>query len=402
MQKQTVRDVGRRLKGKRVLMRADFNVPLDENGVITDDTRITETLPTIHYILERGGRLILCSHLGRPKGGPDPKYSLAPVAKRLSELLGQDVRVLPDWIGADAVKEVTSELEDGQICLLENVRFHPGETKNDPDRSKELAELGEIFVNDAFGSAHRAQCSVSGVTEFIKAKGGPCVGGFLLEKEIEFLVQAIETPERPFLAIMGGAKISGKIEVIRNLLNQVDGILIGGAMAYTFLKAKGVPVGRSLVEDECLDVANETLDAVKSRGLTFLLPQDHLVAPEVNEGACATATSGIEIPGDQCGVDIGPKTIAAYKREIAKAKTIVWNGPMGVFEIEAFSKGTVAIAQALAESGAKTIVGGGDSVSAVNKAGVADRISHISTGGGASLELLEGKELPGLVSLSDR
>lgn len=401
MQKKTVKDIGESFKGKHVLMRADFNVPLDENGVITDDTRITATLPTIKYILERGGRLILCSHLGRPKGAPDPKFSLEPVAKRLSELLGQEVRMLPDCVG-DAVKEAVSKLGDGQVCLLENVRFHPGETKNDPDQSKQLAELGEIFVNDAFGSAHRAQCSVSGVTEFIKAKGGPCAAGFLLEKEIEFLVQAIESPERPFLAIMGGAKISGKIEVIRNLLDKVDGILIGGAMAYTLLKAKGVEVGRSLVEEECLDIAKESLEAVRSRGLTFLLPQDHIIAPELKEGASPTTTPAVEIPTDQCGVDIGPKTIAAYEEEIAKAKTIVWNGPMGVFEIEAFSRGTVAIANALATSQAKTIIGGGDSMSAVKKAGVAERISHISTGGGASLELLEGKPLPGLVSLSDK
>ncbi|MFH1737884.1 MAG: phosphoglycerate kinase [bacterium] len=399
MQKKTIRDVD--FKGKRVLMRADFNVPLDENCQITDDTRITATLPTINYILERGGRLALCTHLGRPKGAPDAKYSLSPVAKRLSELLGQEVQMLPDCVG-DAVKEAVLKLKDGQACLLENVRFHPGETENDPDQSKKLAELGEIFVNDAFGSAHRAQCSVSGVTEFIKDKGGPCVAGFLLEKEIEFLIGAVENPERPFLAIMGGAKISGKIDVIENLLSKVDGILIGGAMAYTLLKAKGVPVGKSLVEEDRVDMAQKTLKSVEAKGLTFLLPQDHLIAPEVKEGAAVSTTDGVEIPADQCGVDIGPKTLSAFTNEIAKAKTIVWNGPMGVFEIEAFSKGTVGIAKALAASSAKTIIGGGDSVSAINKAGVADKVTHISTGGGASLELLEGKKLPGLVSLSDK
>ncbi len=395
MQKKTVRDVD--FKGKRVLMRADFNVPLNEKGEITDDTRITATLPTIQYILERGGRLAMCSHLGRPKGAPDAKYSLKPVAKRLSELLGQEVKMLPDCVG-DEVKKAVFGLNDGQACLLENVRFHAGETENDSDHSKKLAELGEIFVNDAFGSAHRAQCSVSGVTEFI----GTSVAGFLMEKEIEFLVQAIENPDRPFLAIMGGAKISGKIDVIQNLLSKVDGILIGGAMAYTLLKAKGIPVGKSLVEDDRIDTAKDVLKAVEQKGVKFLLPQDHLIAPEVKEGASVQVTQGTEIPDGQCGVDIGPKTIAAYEKEIAAAKTIVWNGPMGVFEIPAFAKGTVAVAEALAKSSAKTIIGGGDSVSAVNKAGVSDKITHISTGGGASLELLEGKPLPGLVTLSDK
>ncbi|HOE11764.1 MAG TPA: phosphoglycerate kinase [bacterium] len=395
MQKKTVRDVD--FKGKRVLMRADFNVPLNENGEITDDTRIRATLPTIQYILEHGGRLAICSHLGRPKGAPDPKYSLKPVAKRLSELLGQEVKMLPDCVG-DEVKKAVFSLKDGQVCLLENVRFHPGETENDPEHSKKLAELGEIFVNDAFGSAHREQCSVSGVTEFIKTS----VAGFLMEKEIEFLVQAIENPDRPFLAIMGGAKISGKIDVIQNLLSKVDGILIGGAMAYTLLKAKGIPVGKSLVEDDRIDMAKDVLKAVEQKGIKFMLPLDHLVAPEVKEGAPVQVTQGVEIPDDRCGVDIGPQTIAAYRKEIAGAKTILWNGPMGVFEIPAFAKGTMAIAEALAESKAKTIIGGGDSVSAVNKAGVADKITHISTGGGASLELLEGKPLPGLVTLSDK
>ncbi len=395
MEKKTVRDIDP--KGKRVLMRADFNVPLDDNGKITDDTRIVSTLPTIKDILGRGGRLVLCSHLGRPKGAPDPKFSLAPVAQRLSELLGQDVQMLPDCVGGE-VKDAVMKLQDGQVCLLENVRFHPGETKNDPEQSKKLAELGEIFVNDAFGSAHRAQCSVSGVTDYIDT----CVAGFLLEKEIQFLVQAIENPERPFLAILGGAKISGKIDVIENLLTKVDAILIGGAMAYTLLKAKGVEVGKSLVEEERIDMARETLKKVEEKGLPFLVPADHLVAPEVKEGIAPTTTDGVEIPADQCGVDIGPKTIDRFQQEIANAKTIVWNGPMGVFEIEAFSKGTMAVAEALASSGAKTIIGGGDSTSAVKKAGVADKITHISTGGGASLELLEGKDLPGLVSLSDK
>jgi len=395
MQKKTVRDVD--FKGKRVLMRADFNVPLNENGEITDDTRIRATLPTIQYILEHGGRLAICSHLGRPKGAPDPKYSLKPVAKRLSELLGQEVKMLPDCVG-DEVKKAVFSLKDGQVCLLENVRFHPGEMENDPEHSKKLAELGEIFVNDAFGSAHREQCSVSGVTKFIETS----VAGFLMEKEIEFLVQAIENPDRPFLAIMGGAKISGKIDVIQNLLSKVDGILIGGAMAYTLLKAKGIPVGKSLVEDDRIDMAKDVLKAVERKGIKFMLPLDHLVAPEVKEGAPVQVTQGVEIPDDQCGVDIGPQTIAAYRKEIAGAKTILWNGPMGVFEIPAFAKGTMAIAEALAESKAKTIIGGGDSVSAVNKAGVADKITHISTGGGASLELLEGKPLPGLVTLSDK
>ena len=330
---------------------------------------------------------MLCSHLGRPKGAPDPKFSLAPVAKSLSALLGQDVQMLPDCVG-DAVEEAVFKLQDGQVCLLENVRFYAGETKNDPEQSRQLADLGEIFVNDAFGSAHRAQCSTSGVTEYIET----CVAGFLMEKEIEFLIQAIESPERPFLAIMGGAKISGKIDVIENLLSKVDGILIGGAMAYTLLKAKGVAVGKSLVEEDRIDMAKDSLKSVEEKGIKFLMPEDHLIAAEVKEGAATCVTDGAAIPDDQCGVDIGPKTIATFQSEIAKAKTIVWNGPMGVFEIEAFSKGTVAVAETLAASGAKTIIGGGDSVSAVKKAGVADKVTHISTGGGASLELLEGKK----------
>ena len=395
MNKKTIDDISP--KGKRVLVRVDFNVPLDADKNVTDDTRIREALPTIRSLTERGGRVILMSHLGRPKGKVKEEFRLEPAAKCLSRLLGKPVRALKDCIGEE-VKKAISEMKDGEVVVLENLRFHPQEEENDPGFCKHLAELGDLYVNDAFGTAHRAHASTEGVTRFFDVK----VAGYLMKKEIDYLVGALESPRRPFLAILGGLKISGKIDVIENLLKKVDGILIGGAMAYTLLKVKGVDVGDSIVEQEKLDVAKATLELVASKGITFLLPVDHKAAPDVKEGIQPQVIDSQSIPAGLKGVDIGPKTIALYKEQIAKAKTIVWNGPMGVFEMPAFAEGTMQIAHAVADSQAVSIVGGGDSVSAVAKAGVSDKITHISTGGGASLELLEGKELPGLAALSDK
>ncbi|MEP0860139.1 MAG: phosphoglycerate kinase [Ignavibacterium sp.] len=387
------------LKGKRVLVRVDFNVPLDENLNITDDTRIVESLPTIKKIISEGGKAILMSHLGRPKGGPNPKYSLKPTAKRLSELLGKEVKLAPDCIG-DEVKAMVSQMKDGDVLILENVRFHPEEEKNDPEFAKKLAELGDVYINDAFGSAHRAHASTEGVTKFIKV----CAAGYLMQKELEYLGAAVSNPNRPYVAILGGAKISGKIDVINNLLDKVDTLIIGGGMAFTFFKAQGKEIGKSLLEEEKLELAKEVLQKVKNTGVKFLLPVDVVVASEFNNDSPAEVVSVDSIPSDKMGLDIGPETIKLFKEEILKAKTVVWNGPMGVFEFDNFAKGTFAIAQALAEAtanGVVTVIGGGDSAAAIAKAGLKDKVSHVSTGGGASLEFLEGKILPGVAALND-
>lgn len=387
------------LKSKRVLVRVDFNVPLDENLNITDDTRIVESLPTIKKIIAEGGKAILMSHLGRPKGGPNPKYSLKPTAKRLGELLGKEVNLAPDCIG-DEVKAMVNQMKDGDVLILENVRFHPEEEKNDPEFAKQLAELGDVYINDAFGSAHRAHASTEGVTKFIKISAA----GYLMQKELEYLGAAVSNPKRPYVAILGGAKISGKIDVINNLLDKVDTMIIGGGMAFTFFKAQGKEIGKSLLEEEKIQLAKEVLEKVKSTGVKFLLPVDVVVAAEFNNDSPASVVGVDAIPSDKMGLDIGPETIKLFRDEILKAKTVVWNGPMGVFEFDNFAKGTFAIAEALAEAtsnGVVTVVGGGDSAAAIAKAGLKDKVSHVSTGGGASLEFLEGKILPGVAALND-
>jgi phosphoglycerate kinase len=394
LDKMTVRDL--ELKGKRVFCRVDFNVPLNAEGEIDDDTRIVAALPTLRYILEQGGRLILASHLGRPKGAPEARYSLAPVAPHLQKLLGRPVLMAPDCIGPEVEKMVRT-LGDGEVLLLENVRFHAGETKNDPDFSRQLASLAEIYVNDAFGTAHRAHSSTEGVARLLT----PAVAGFLMEKEIHYLGQALAAPQHPFVAVLGGAKVTDKIPVIENLLDKVDILLIGGGMAYTFLKAQGFTIGNSLVEENRLALAHELFDKAKSAGVQLILPEDHVIASEFKADAPHKVCNDIDIPEGWMGLDIGPRTAERYGRILGEAATVVWNGPMGVFEFDAFATGTLAIARALAESGALSIIGGGDSVSAVNKSGLEDRMTHISTGGGASLEFLEGKELPGILALSD-
>lgn len=387
------------LKGKRVLVRVDFNVPLDENLNITDDTRITESLPTINKIIKEGGKAILMSHLGRPKGGPNPKYSLKPTAKRLSELLGKEVKLSPDCIGEET-KSMVNAMKDGDVLILENVRFHPEEEKNDPGFAKQLAELGDIYVNDAFGSAHRAHASTEGITKFIKV----AVAGYLMQKELDYLGGAISNPKRPYIAILGGAKISGKIDVINNLMNKVDTLIVGGGMAFTFFKAQGKEIGTSLLEAEKVELAKEVLENAKNSGIKFLLPIDVVVAGEFKNESPASIVNVDSIPADKMGLDIGPETIKLFSDELMNAKTIVWNGPMGVFEMDNFAKGTFAIAKALADAtahGAVTVIGGGDSAAAISKAGLKDKVSHVSTGGGASLEFLEGKALPGVVALND-
>ncbi len=390
MNKKSVRDV--ELQGKRVLMRADFNVQL-QGGVIDDDTRIRAALPTIEYILEHGASLVLMSHLGRPKGQVKPELSLKPVAERLAELLQRPVKMAPDCVGPE-VKAMAEALRPGEVLLLENTRFHAEEKKNDPAFAKQLAELGDLFVNDAFGTAHRAHASTEGVTHYL-----PSVAGFLIEKEIAFLGQATGDPARPYMVLLGGAKISGKIAVINNLLGKADKLLIGGGMANTFFKARGLPVGDSLVENDALDLAR---DLLAKAGDKLVLPVDVVIADAFAPDAASQTVPVDQVPDGWRILDIGPQTIELYRSLLAEAKTVVWNGPMGVFEMPAFAKGTFAIAHVLAELDAVTIIGGGDSASAVKQAGVADKVSHVSTGGGASLEFLEGKTLPGIAALDDK
>jgi phosphoglycerate kinase len=398
MSKLTINDLD--LRGKRVFLRVDFNVPL-KDGVVTDDTRIRETLPTLRLAIEKGARLVIASHLGRPKGGPDPKYSLRPAARKLEELLGKPVAFSLDCVGPGAEGQ-SKALRDGEVLVLENVRFHPEEEKNGEEFSKQLAALCDgIFICDAFGSAHRAHASVVGITRFVEQSAA----GLLMEKELAYLGKAVTNPARPFVAIIGGAKVSDKIEVVENLMKVADAMLIGGGMAYTFLKAQGHPIGKSLVENDKLELAGRILADAKAKNFKFLLPVDHVVAPQFKADAPATTIDVTTTPVDQMGLDIGPKSIALYAAEIAKAKTIVWNGPMGVFEMPAFAKGTLEVAKAVAaatKAGAISIVGGGDSVAAAHQSGVANEISHISTGGGASLEFLGGRKLPGVEALTEK
>jgi phosphoglycerate kinase len=396
MAKLSIRDLD--LDGKRVFIRVDFNVPTSD-GVIEDDTRVRASLPTIQYALEKGATVVLASHLGRPKGRVVAKYSLKPVAARLSELVGRHVTFAEDSIGAAAEQAVRDARADGGVALLENLRFHPEEEKNDPAFAAALASLADLYVNDAFGSAHRAHASVEAITRYVPA----AAAGLLMEQELRYLGQALGSPERPFVAILGGAKVSDKIEVIENMLGRVDRLLVGGAMAYTFLKARGIPVGRSLVEDDKLDAARRIEEDASRRHVQLALPTDHVVADGLEPGAASEILAvGDPRIGDRLGVDIGPATIGAYRAVIAEAKTIVWNGPMGVFENPQFAAGTDAVARAVASNTGTTIIGGGDSIAAVRKAGVASRITHISTGGGASLEFLGGRTLPGVVALTDR
>jgi len=404
MAKLSIKDID--LTNKRVFIRVDFNVPLTEDGKeITDDTRIVATLPTIEYALRHKAKVILASHLGRPKGKPNPKYSLRPVVDRLRELIDKDicpaenVGFSPDCVGEIAT-EMAHKLESGQVLLLENLRFHAEEEANDPAFSKALASLAEVYVNDAFGSAHRAHASTEGITHYLK----PCVAGLLMEKEITYLGKALEAPEKPFVAIIGGSKISGKIDVIQNLLDKVDTLVIVGGMAYTFYRALGVKTAKSLVEEDKIELAKETLAKAKAKGVNLLLPVDNVIADSfANDAKTQVWDSSKDFPEDWQGLDIGPKSVAAIEQVVAKAKTIVWNGPAGVFEFPRFAVGTNAIAKAVAANKtAISIIGGGDSVSAINQAGVADQITHISTGGGASLEFLEGKKLPGVEALTDK
>ena len=387
------------IRGKKVLVRVDFNVPLDDKQNITDANRIRAALPTIKYLSDKGGRVILVSHLGRPKAGPDDKMRMGPVAKKLSALFGKPVNYVKDCIGPE-VEAAVAKLKDGDILLLENVRFYKEEEKNDHEFARKLAALADIYVNDAFGTAHRAHASTEGVAKYLKG-----YAGFLMEKEIKFLGQLLENPARPFVAILGGAKISGKIEVIENLLSKVDTLIVGGGMAYTFFKARGVEVGKSIVEADKVGLAKEILKKAIDRGVPFMLPIDHVVADKFDAQANSQIVTRAGIPPEWQGVDIGPDTITKFGHAIKKAKTIFWNGPMGVFEFEKFAKGTIAIAKMVAEAtqrGAISVIGGGDSVAAVEQAGLADKMTHISTGGGASLEFVEGKVLPGIACLQDK
>ena len=394
MSKKTVRDID--VNGKKVLVRCDFNVPQDENGNITDNRRIVAALDTIKYLLDNNAKVILCSHLGRPKGEFKPEFSLAPVAAELSKLLGKEVKLSKDVVGEDSVK-LASELKEGEVMLLENVRFEAGETENDEELSKKFASLAEVFVNDAFGTAHRAHSSTTGVASFL-----PAVSGFLIEKELKFLGGALENPERPFVAILGGKKVSDKIGVINSLLEKVDVLLIGGAMAYTFFKAQGYGVGNSICEEDKLDLALELMQKAKDKGVKMLLPIDTKVGKEFSPDTESMVVDYTAIPDGWEGFDIGNKTIELYTEELKKAKTVIWNGPVGLFEFDQFAVGTNAIANTLAELDAIKIIGGGDSAAAVEKAGLAEKFTHVSTGGGASLEFLEGKKLPGIEALQDK
>ena len=394
LNKKTIEDIS--VNGKKVLVRCDFNVPLDENKNIVDENRIVGALPTIKYLIENGAKVILCSHMGRPKGEFNMKYSLAPVAKRLSEHLGKEVVMASDVIG-DSAKAAVASLKEGDVVLLENVRFHAEEEKNDPAFAKALADFAEIFVNDAFGTAHRAHASTAGVADYL-----PAVSGYLIQKEIKFLGSAVSNPQRPFLAILGGAKVKDKIGVINSLLEKVDSIIIGGGMAYTFTKAKGGNIGSSLCDEERLSYCLEIIEKAKEKGVKLLLPIDTVIADKYDNDANRDLVDEDKIPDNWMGLDIGPKTIELFKGAVAEAKTIVWNGPMGVFEMPNFAAGTTAIAEACAESDAITVIGGGDSAAAVEVLGLGDKMSHISTGGGASLEFLEGLELPGIACLQDK
>ncbi|MBE7053034.1 MAG: phosphoglycerate kinase [Ruminococcaceae bacterium] len=394
MNKKTIEDIN--VNGKRVLVRCDFNVPLDENKNITDENRIMGALPTIKYLMENNAKVILCSHLGRPKGEFNEKYSLKPVAKRLSELLGKEVKIADDVIGESA-KALAASVKEGEVVMIENVRYHKEEEKNDPEFSKELASMAEIYVNDAFGTAHRAHASTAGVADYL-----PAVCGYLIQKEIEIMGKALSDPARPFVAILGGAKVSDKIGVIENLLEKVDYLIIGGGMAYTFLKAKGYEIGTSICENEKLELATKLMETAKAKGVELLLPLENVVAKEFNADAEMKVVPSDAIPADYMGMDIGPKSVELFSSVIKKAKTVIWNGPMGVFEFPRFAEGTKAVAKALAESDAITIIGGGDSAAAVEQLGFGSKMTHISTGGGASLEFLEGIELPGIAALNDK
>lgn len=396
LDKKTLEDL--QVQGKRVLVRCDFNVPMDDNRNITDDRRIRSSLPTIKYLIENKAKVILMSHLGRPKGEPNPKFSLEPVSKRLSELLNTDVVFAQDdKVVSENVQEIVSKMADGDVVLLENTRFRKEEEKNEENFAKELASLGDLYINDAFGTSHRAHTSNVGLSNQL-----PSAVGYLVEKEISVMGKALENPERPFVAILGGAKVSDKIGVIENLLNKVDSILIGGGMAYTFLKAQGYEIGNSILEEDKVDLANDLLKKAEDKSVKLLLPVDVIVAKEFNNDTEFKTVNIESIPEDMMGMDIGEETINLFSKEIKDAKTVIWNGPMGVFEMENFKKGTDAIAKAMAESNGITIVGGGDSASAVEKAGYADKMTHISTGGGASLEFLEGKTLPGIGAIDDK
>lgn len=393
--KKTIKDID--WAGKRAVMRCDFNVPLD-GDVITDDIRIRAALPSIEYLLDNGAAVVLMSHLGRPKGEPKPEFSLAPVAKRITELTGREVKFVPsDVVVDDNVKAAAKELKSGEMMLIENVRYRAGETKNDPEFARELSELGEIFVQDAFGTAHRAHSSTTGIADYI-----PAVSGFLIEKELKFLGDAVNNPERPFAAIMGGAKVKDKIPVITNLLDKVDILIVGGGMAYTFFKSQGYSIGKSLLDEEGLELAGEILEKASEKGVKFMLPVDVVAADEFANDSPRAVFDVDEIPDDKMGMDIGPETIELYTETLKTAKTVVWNGPMGVFEMDNFAVGTKAIAECLAEIDATTIIGGGDSAAAVAKFGLADKMTHISTGGGASLEFLEGIELPGIAVIEEK
>ncbi len=391
--KKTIEDVD--VKGKRVLVRVDFNVPIDETGNVTDDTRIIAVLPTIKYLINEGAKIILVSHLGRPKGKVNEKLRMDPVAQRLAELLDKEITKTDECIG-DEPKQAIKEMGEGDVLLIENIRFYPEEEANDPQFSKQLAELADIYVNDAFGTAHRAHASTVGVAEYL-----PAVSGFLMKKELDYLGSALEDPERPFVAILGGAKVSDKIGVLKNLLDKVDYLLIGGGMTFTLLKAKGLKIGKSLLEEDKLSIAKEIIEEAERKHMNLVLPVDIVVTPELKEDTPYKTVKVEEIPDDWMGVDIGEETVKKFSDIIKQANTIVWNGPMGVFELESFAGGTRGIASALAESDAVTIIGGGDSAAAVNQMGFADKMTHISTGGGASLKFLEGKELPGVRVLNE-